>query len=92
MKINVTFTEELTCFYAGFQENSETFDVEFDEALVRYNGDLAEYAGPYSVTPKTGLQTLETAQKALMENIKVFAIPYAEVSNNSGGITATIGG
>lgn len=92
MKIKVTFSDELTNFYASFQPNEETFVPEFDEATVRYNGDLPEYNGAYSVTPNLQMQVLETAQKALMDNIKVFAIPYAEVTNNSGGITATIGG
>ena len=92
MKINVTFTEELTTFYSEFRDNEEIFNVEFNEATVRYNGELPEYTGAYNVTPNTQLQTLETAQKALMDNIKVFAIPYAEVTNTSGGITATIGG
>jgi len=92
MKIKVTFTEELTDFYSSFSENEETFTPEFNETTVRYNGDLELYSGDYNVTPKTTLQVLPTAQKAMMDNVKVFAIPYAEVSNVSGGITATIGG
>lgn len=91
MRIKVSFSE-LTDFYATFEERIETLNVEFAEVSVRYVGDLPDYSGTYSVTPKTEIQTLKTAQKTLRNDIKVFAIPYAEVSNKSGGITATIGG
>lgn len=93
MKIKVTFTDELKYFYSGFSEDyEETFSPQFNEITTRYVGELEEYSGPYNVTPSLEHQTLYTEQKALMDNIKVFAIPYAEVSNTSGGITATIGG
>ena len=45
------------------------------------------------MTPQTdGETTLETAQTYLDRDIVVQAIPYAEVSNIKGGLTATIGG
>ena len=54
--------------------------------------DAPVYDGPYAVTPSTAeRQTLPTAQKMMKEDVKVEKIPYAEVSNNSGGTTATIG-
>lgn len=54
--------------------------------------DLREhYEGPYEVTPMVSEQTLETDEKVMDENVVVFAIPYSEVSNPSGGKTATIG-
>ena len=53
---------------------------------------LPEYDGEYSVTPSTEEDiTLATANKALNDDITVKKIPYAEVSNNKGGITAIIG-
>ena len=55
--------------------------------------DLPAYSGVWSVTPLINTQTtLETAQTYLDRDIVVEAIPYAEVSNISGGMTATIGG
>lgn len=51
-----------------------------------------EYPGPYTVTPTRENQVLRTAQKVAARNITVFEIPYNEVSNPSGGKTATIGG
>lgn len=55
--------------------------------------DLPAYSGVWSVTPLVNTQTtLETAQTYLDRDIVVEAIPYAEVSNISGGMTATIGG
>ena len=55
--------------------------------------DLPSYSGVWSVTPLVNTQTtLETAQTYLDRDIVVEAIPYAEVSNISGGTTATIGG
>lgn len=55
--------------------------------------ELPAYGGAWSVTPLASTQTtLETAQTYLDRDIVVEAIPYAEVSNISGGMTATIGG
>ncbi len=53
--------------------------------------DLPQYDGEYSITPSVNEQTLETAQTYLDADIKINKIPYAEVSNSSGGMTATIG-
>jgi len=50
-------------------------------------------AGAWSVTPLVEAETtLHTAGNYLDRDIVVEAIPYAEVSNISGGMTATIGG
>lgn len=58
--------------------------------------DLPTYsptAETWTVTPLVGAETtLATAGKYLDRNIQVEAIPYAEVTNISGGKTATIGG
>lgn len=50
------------------------------------------YTGDYEVTPKTTAQELETAQKLMMDNVTVNAIPYYEVSNSQNGKTVIIGG
>ena len=58
--------------------------------------DLPTYsptAETWTVTPLVGAETtLATAGKYLDRDIQVEAIPYAEVTNVSGGKTATIGG
>lgn len=54
--------------------------------------DLPVYDGEYVVVPDTdNEQILKTAQKLLDADIKVSKVPYAEVSNTTGGTTATIG-
>lgn len=50
------------------------------------------YEGPYNVIPKGIAQTLYTTDKLMKENVVVEKIPYYEVSNDSDGITAIIGG
>ena len=54
--------------------------------------ELPKYDGSFSVTPSaTDAQTLKTAQTYMDADVKIEKIPYAEVSNNAGGKTATIG-
>lgn len=50
------------------------------------------YAGPYVVTPKASEQILYTSEKVMNDDVLVEGIPYFEVSNTSGGMTAIIGG
>lgn len=54
-------------------------------------GDVKEYEGPYDVTPSVAGETLPTRDRLLAEDVEVRGIPYAEVSNESGGLTASIG-
>ena len=55
-------------------------------------GDIREhYHGSYEVTPMVIEQSLETNNKIMDDDVTIFAIPYSEVSNPSGGKTATIG-
>ena len=58
------------------------------------SADVTEYEvyeGTYTVTPKTAAQTLETQNKLMQSDVVVEKIPYAEVTNNTGGKTVTIG-
>lgn len=50
------------------------------------------YEGTYNIVPKGVTQTLYTTDKLMKENVVVEKIPYYEVSNDSDGITAIIGG
>ena len=49
------------------------------------------YTGDYEATPMTAEQTFYTQDKYMTGNFRVLEIPYHEVSNLSGGYTATIG-
>lgn len=54
--------------------------------------ELPMFSGEFVVSPNTQSDiVLETAQKFLDSNIKINKIPFAEVSNNTGGTTVTIG-
>lgn len=57
---------------------------------VYLGGDM--YDGEYEVVPSLGEQVLQTSGMILMDDVTVFPIPYAEVSNIYGGKTVTIGG
>lgn len=71
---------------------SEVYQRQEIEVTNSISAQLPEYEGEYSVTPSAeGNITLETSDKVLRDDITVKKIPYAEVSNNKGGITATIG-
>lgn len=54
-------------------------------------GRLPNYEGEYTVTPRKREIVLPTKNKSMMDDVTVFQIPYSEVSNPQGGITATIG-
>jgi hypothetical protein len=45
------------------------------------------YKGEYEVTPTRYNQSLDTSNKILTKDITIVEIPYAEVSNTSGGNT-----
>ena len=50
------------------------------------------YEGPVTVTPDAHEETvLETKDRIVKEDITVETIPYSEVSNLEGGVTASIG-
>lgn len=66
--------------------------IEIAEKLPDANtADYDVYEGTYKVIPSVSSQTLDTAHKLMQSDVVVEQIPYAEVSNNSGGKTASIG-
>jgi len=56
----------------------------------RQCNEVTVYDGEYIVTPKTYLQTLDTDNKLMTDDVDVKAIPYFETSNAK-GITVYIG-
>ena len=53
---------------------------------------VPNYEGEYEITPDQAEHVMPTKGRLLHKDMKIHEIPYQEVSNNSGGITVTIGG
>ena len=81
MKLNVRFRKSETRIKAHFGEVTEVKEY--------IGGEL--YKGSYVVTPAVDAQTLPTAEKVMEEDLKIKAIPFFNVGNNSGGSTVYIG-
>lgn len=85
-RIEKTSTSGLVDTYTIFFTDGGKFEYQIT------NGEVHYYDGPYEVTPMVNTtQILPTANLFLSENVNVNQIPYYEVSNPSGGKTATIG-
>ena len=57
-----------------------------------YTAGAAEYEGEYEVTPTVDGLSLATRQKYMTDDVKIHAIPFFEVGNQSGGNTIYIAG
>lgn len=85
-RIEKTSTSGLIDTYTIFFTDGRKFEYQIT------NGEVHYYDGPYEVTPMVNTtQILPTSNLFLSENVNVNQIPYYEVSNPSGGKTATIG-
>lgn len=85
-RIEKTSTSGLTDTYTIYFTNGETFEYQIVNGVVHY------YDGEYEITPMPYTsQILPTANLIMHNDINIHEIPYSEVSNLSGGITATIG-
>ena len=92
MRLDVKFTSNNQTFEIGFSESQSGFSAMFGSLqIVTLLPDGAAYEGSYTVRPSIDAQTLPTNQKYMTDDLTVQAIPYSEVSNQSGGMTATIG-
>lgn len=87
MRLIINFSEGQQ-FTPVFHEEPP-FSLEFQEIVVIHADDW--YDGPYEITPKVKEQIFPTYEKGMRDDLTVFAIPYAEVINISGGYTVTIG-
>lgn len=54
-------------------------------------GSYEHYTGTYTITPRVYSQSMDTVNKVMDDDVTIHEIPLAEVSNLSGGMTATIG-
>lgn len=91
MILKITFSESYQDFNLQFHSPSCALPTEFGEiqTLTKYVGG-DPYEGEYSVTPRTEQQTIPTKDKVMLEDVTVQAIPFYNVSNNSGGSTVYI--
>lgn len=68
-------------------------DIDFEIGTILSGDARPVYDGPHTIVPKKDIQQkLETKDKRMNDNVLVLEIPYSEVSNESGGTTAIIGG
>ena len=85
-RIEKTSTSGIIDIYTIYFTNGTTFEYQITNGVVHY------YDGEYEVTPMPFTsQILPTVNTVMRDNLNVHEIPYYEVSNLSGGITATIG-
>lgn len=86
VNIEKTRTEGITDYYTIYFTNGTEFEYSIQNGVVYY------YDGEYEVTPMPYTsQILPTANLVMHNNVNIREIPYSEVSNLSGGVTATIG-
>ena len=86
LRIEKTRTEGITDYYTIYFTNGTEFEYSIQNGVIYY------YEGPYDVIPMPNTtQILPTANLAMSTDINVHEIPYQEVTNLSGGLTATIG-
>lgn len=92
MQFNVQFKQTDQKIPIQFNSENKRFEVNF-QALQTLTArpEVDYYEGNYEVIPKVSVQTLETKEKFLTENITVCEIPYFDVSNTAGGSTVYIG-
>lgn len=88
---DLVFNEGASAFGVVFTERYPHLGVEFDDVvIVADTTNIPRYEGNYNVTPTIERNTLDTHNKLMESNLVVDKIPYYEVSNTSGGITASI--
>lgn len=91
MKIKVRFDENSRALKTKFGKSKQQFATNLGELhhVTKVIGGEV-YGGDYIVTPKVDSQTMPTQGKVMMEDVTVKAIPYFDVTNNSGGSTVYI--
>ena len=77
--------EELSSsFPLNLDAGNQDFNISFGD-YIKVDKDTEAYMGEYEITPKPYVsQTLNTANKMMLDDILVFQIPYFETSNTNG--------
>ena len=92
MRFNVRFNQTDQRLKVKFNSPSKAFSASFKGIQqVTVDPDVEFYTGDYEVTPMADAQTLATKEKLMADDVHIKAIPFFEVSNNSGGTTVYIG-
>lgn len=84
--MNVVFEGNSQYFDVEFNQESSGWEVEFDNAK-----KTIYYDGEYEITPSLDEQTLETANKTMLDDVTVHQIQITRTSNPEGGLTVLIG-
>ena len=91
MILRVNFGEDERKILPNFSENEHKIDFHFGEVtIINENIDVKYYDGEYKVIPSPNEQVLKTANRIMKNDVTITAIPYFDVSNNSGGSTVYI--
>lgn len=92
MRFEVKFLQNDRSFFTDLHTDSHKIDTEFSEFQeISVIDEIEAYDGPYVVTPAIDSQVLSTAQKRMIDNMTVKAIPYFQTSNPQMGETVYIG-
>lgn len=73
-------------------EQMDEVNVELGTQIIVQHSGADPYNGEYTVSPSFEIQTLETKNKYMRDDVEVEAIAVSRVSNLSGGTTVYIGG
>ena len=92
MRLEVKFLQNGRSFFTDLHTDSQKIDTTFSEFQeISIIDEIEAYNGPYVVTPAIDSQVLPTAQKRMIDNMTVKAIPYFQTSNPQMGETVYIG-
>lgn len=79
------------CVYKLVKDGTIQYYVYQETKWLNLNtGDIDDYEGSYELTPQAEEQVIQTANKRLIGDITIAAIPYEEELNDSDGMTVTI--
>lgn len=91
MRLAVKFHQSDQRIDLNFATSRQQFPLRYQETHQVTIEKVDRYEGDYDVTPKVEAQRLETKEKLMADDVRIKAIPFFEVSNNSGGDTIYIG-
>ena len=91
MIVKVKFAESDQRLAVKFSDTDQKFMANFGtiQTVTEYVGG-EPYGGDYQITPAVDAQTMPTKGKVMTDDVTVQAIPFFNVSNNSGGSTVYI--
>ena len=92
MRFEVKFLQNDRSFSTNLRSDNQKIGTTFSEFQeISVIDEIETYDGPYVVTPAIDSQVLPTAQKRMIDNMTVKAIPYFQTSNPQMGETVYIG-